>query len=150
MQLERLDHLVLTVRNIDATCRFYEAALGMQVITFGGGRKALHFGAQKINLHEQGREFEPKAARPTPGSADLCFITRTPIEAVMAHWRTCGIEVIEGPVVRTGANGPITSIYCRDPDDNLIEVANEAPQALWGVLERRRPRPHRMSKNPTE
>lgn len=125
MELERLDHLVLTVRDIDAACRFYETALGMRVATFGAGRKALHFGVQKINLHEYGKEFEPKAAHPTPGSADLCFITATLVEEVIDRWRSCGVELVEGPVMRTGARGPIRSVYCRDPDGNLIEVANE-------------------------
>jgi catechol 2,3-dioxygenase-like lactoylglutathione lyase family enzyme len=98
-----LDHLVLTVRDLDATVRFYVEGLGMELREFGAGRKALHFGPQKINLHLAGREFEPKAARPTPGSADLCFLT-------------------EQPLARTGAAGPITSIYLRDPDGNLIEI----------------------------
>jgi catechol 2,3-dioxygenase-like lactoylglutathione lyase family enzyme len=126
MKLDRLDHLVLTVRDIEASCHFYQTVLGMEVSRFGAGRTALRFGAQKINLHLYGHEFEPKAEHPTPGSADLCFITTTPIAAVQAHWRTCGVAVVEGPVTRTGANGPIVSIYCRDPDRNLIEVANEA------------------------
>jgi catechol 2,3-dioxygenase-like lactoylglutathione lyase family enzyme len=96
----------------------------MQVVTFAGGRKALSFGQQKINLHQRGKEFEPKAHAPTPGSADLCFIASTPISAVIAHLNECGVPVLEGPVARTGAVGPITSVYFRDPDNNLIEVAN--------------------------
>jgi catechol 2,3-dioxygenase-like lactoylglutathione lyase family enzyme len=123
-QVERLDHLVLTVRDIQATCAFYTAALGMRVVTFGQGRTVLAFGTQKINLHQAGREFEPKAAAPTPGSADLCFLTAEPVEAVAHHLRSCGVAVLEGPVERTGATGPIRSVYCRDPDGNLIEVAN--------------------------
>ena len=124
--LTRLDHLVLTVRDIEATCAFYERVLGMRRETFGAGRVALHFGRQKINLHPAGREFEPKAASPTPGSADLCFLTETPIAEVMAHLEACGVAIEEGPVARTGAEGPITSVYLRDPDGNLIEVAERA------------------------
>ena len=124
MKLNSLDHLVLTVRDLERTIRFYTEAMGMEVVTFGAGRKALSFGDQKINLHEYGREFEPKAHAPTPGSADLCFLTTVPLAEVQAHWAACGVAVIEGPVQRTGATGPILSVYCRDPDDNLIEVAN--------------------------
>jgi catechol 2,3-dioxygenase-like lactoylglutathione lyase family enzyme len=122
--IDRLDHLVLTVRDLEETCRFYTEVLGMEVVTFGGGRKALQFGRQKINLHEAGREFEPKAQRPVPGSADLCFIANQPLEDVIRHVRSCGVEIIEGPVKRTGAVGAIQSIYMRDPDGNLIEVSN--------------------------
>ena len=124
MRIDRLDHLVLTVRDIPKTCEFYTRVLGMEVVTFGAGRKALQFGRQKINLHERGKEFDPKAANPTPGSGDLCFITQTPLPQVMGHIRSCGVEIIEGPVRRTGAVGPIESIYLRDPDGNLIEVSN--------------------------
>ena len=124
MRIDRLDHLVLTVQNIEGTCDFYSRVLGMKVVTFGNDRKALQFGRQKINLHERGKEFDPKAANPTPGSGDLCFITETPLSQVMGHIRSCGVEIIEGPVRRTGAVGPIESIYLRDPDGNLIEVSN--------------------------
>jgi catechol 2,3-dioxygenase-like lactoylglutathione lyase family enzyme len=124
MLVDSLDHLVLTVRDLKATIDFYTRALGMTEVTFGGGRKALAFGTQKINLHEAGREFEPKADRPTPGSADVCFLTRTPIEDYARHLAALGIAVIEGPVARTGAVGPLWSIYLRDPDLNLIEIAN--------------------------
>jgi len=127
MQLDSLDHLVLTVRDLDATCRFYADALGMRVVTFGAGRTALAFGAQKINLHVAGREFEPKAEHPTPGSADLCFLTSVPLEQVIAHLAQRRIPIVEGPVLRTGATGPIRSVYVRDPDRNLIEIANRAP-----------------------
>jgi catechol 2,3-dioxygenase-like lactoylglutathione lyase family enzyme len=123
MRIERLDHLVLTVRDIAATCDFYSTVLGMQVVTFGAGRKALAFGQQKFNLHEAGREFEPKADRPTPGSADLCLIADGPLNEVIDHLRTCGVSILEGPVPRTGALGPIASVYFRDPDHNLIEVS---------------------------
>ena len=124
MQIERLDHLVLTVRDIDVTCEFYANVLGMETVTFGEGRKALQFGQQKINLHQAGHEFEPKATVPTPGSADLCFITDTPLAAVEGHLRSQGIDILEGPVARTGALGPIQSLYVRDPDGNLIEISN--------------------------
>lgn len=124
MNIEAIDHLVLTVRDIEATCAFYTRVLGMRVVTFGGDRKALAFGAQKINLHQQGMEFEPKAQRPTSGSADLCLITTTPLPQVMAHLAANHVEIIEGPVARTGAAGAIESVYFRDPDGNLLEVSN--------------------------
>jgi len=124
MHIDSLDHLVLTVADVEASCAFYQRVLGMQVVTFGAGRKALAFGAQKINLHQAGREFEPKAQRPTPGSADLCFLTSVPLAQVQAHLTDCGVTVSEGPVQRTGAQGPILSVYFRDPDQNLIEVSN--------------------------
>lgn len=104
---------------------FYATVLGMKKITFGQDRVALKYGAQKINLHEFGNELEPKAFKPMPGSSDLCFITKTPLNEAMAHVKSEGVEIIEGPVERTGANGPILSFYFRDPDQNLIEVANE-------------------------
>ena len=125
MDISKIDHLVLTVTDLEKTTSFYVSVLGMKKEVFGDGRIALICGSQKINLHERGKEFEPKARKPTPGSADLCFITRTPLEDAMAHVKRCGVEIIEGPVERTGANGPLHSFYFRDPDDNLIEVANE-------------------------
>jgi catechol 2,3-dioxygenase-like lactoylglutathione lyase family enzyme len=124
MKIDWLDHLVLTVKNVDVTCAFYSKALGMEIVTFDAGRKALSFGSQKINLHQHGNEFEPKAEKPTPGSGDLCFITSVPMLDVITHIETCGINIIEGPVQCTGAKGPIISIYFRDPDMNLIEVSN--------------------------
>jgi catechol 2,3-dioxygenase-like lactoylglutathione lyase family enzyme len=123
MKIDRIDHLVLTVRNIDATCDFYSRVLGMTVVTFGAGRKALQFGAQKFNLHESGKEFEPKAAHPTPGSADMCLISAVALSQVIADLARSGVDIIEGPVARTGACGPIQSVYFRDPDMNLIEVS---------------------------
>jgi catechol 2,3-dioxygenase-like lactoylglutathione lyase family enzyme len=123
VQLDRLDHLVLTVADVDATVAFYERVLGMRGVTFGEGRKALEFGRQKINLHPAGREFEPKAARPTPGSGDLCFISAVALDEVIAHLQACGVAIEEGPVQRTGAVGPIDSVYFRDPDGNLLEVS---------------------------
>jgi catechol 2,3-dioxygenase-like lactoylglutathione lyase family enzyme len=124
--IQRLDHLVLTVRDVDATVAFYTDLLGMEAITFGNGRRALRFSRQKINLHKAGREVEPKAERPVPGSADLCFITAVPIETVLERIRAADVPVVEGPVKRTGANGPIRSVCLRDPDGNLLEVANNA------------------------
>lgn len=121
--IDALDHLVLTVADIEATCTFYRDVLGMEVVRFGAGRTALAFGGQKINLHSAGREFEPKAHRPTPGSADLCLLTRLAMDEVLARLAVRGVPVLEGPVARTGARGPILSVYFRDPDGNLIEVA---------------------------
>ena len=119
----RLDHLVLTVASIEASLAFYGGVLGMAVVTFGEGRKALRFGAQQINLHEAGREFEPKASRPTPGSADLCFIVATALSDVAAHLEAAGVAIELGPVPRTGAAGAFASLYLRDPDGNLIELS---------------------------
>ncbi|MFQ5953989.1 MAG: VOC family protein [Kiloniellales bacterium] len=121
-----LDHLVLTVADIEATAEFYERVLGMRRVSFSEGRTGLAFGRQKINLHRAGREFEPKARHPTPGSGDLCFLTEAPIEALMVHLEACGVVIEEGPVTRTGAVGPIRSVYFRDPDGNLIEVSRYA------------------------
>lgn len=124
MHIDSLDHLVLTVADIETSCAFYRRVLGMEMVTFGAGRKALAFGTQKINLHQAGAEFEPKALRPTPGSADLCFLTTVPLPQVQQHLAACGVAVSEGPVQRTGAQGPILSVYIRDPDQNLIEISN--------------------------
>lgn len=124
MKIDSLDHFVLTVKDIAATCDFYSKALGMQVVTFGEGRKALTFGSQKINLHEQGKEFDPKAHCPMPGSGDICLITSLALPEVIAHLNACKVEIIDGPVKRTGAVGVLLSVYFRDPDLNLIEVSN--------------------------
>jgi catechol 2,3-dioxygenase-like lactoylglutathione lyase family enzyme len=123
MKIKNIDHIVLTVRDIDVTVRFYESLLGMVAETSGAGRVSLRFGEQKINLHQQGQEFEPKAKRPTPGSGDLCLITETQVDLAMEQVRKEGVEILEGPVTRTGATGAIHSFYFRDPDGNLIEVA---------------------------
>jgi catechol 2,3-dioxygenase-like lactoylglutathione lyase family enzyme len=128
MEIDRLDHLVLTVRDIEATIGFYTRVLGMEAITFGEDRKALRFGHQKINLHQIGHEVVPHAAAPMPGSADFCLLTSVPIEDVVAHVTGCDVSIELGPVARSGALGPILSIYLRDPDGNLIEIANEAPE----------------------
>ena len=124
MKISYLDHLVLTVASIETTCQFYQSALNFEVITFGENRKALQFGHQKINLHQVGKEFEPKAYHPTVGSADLCFIAETPLNEVISHLQSLNIEIVEGPIERTGAMGKILSIYLRDPDQNLIEISN--------------------------
>jgi catechol 2,3-dioxygenase-like lactoylglutathione lyase family enzyme len=126
MKIDRLDHFVLTVADIDASCDFYSKVLGMDVVSFGEGRKALAFGIQKINLHQHRREFEPKAKQPTPGSADFCLITSVPLDRVIEHLNQCGVAIEDGPVMRTGARGPIQSVYFRDPDANLVEVSNYA------------------------
>ena len=124
MQINRIDHIVLTVADIAVTCEFYQRVLNMQVVTFGEGRKSLAFGQQKINLHQHGKEFEPKAERPTPGSADICLITETPLEQVVQHLLVHEVAITEGPVRRSGAIGPIQSVYFRDPDRNLVEVSS--------------------------
>ncbi|XP_019618448.1 PREDICTED: glyoxalase domain-containing protein 5-like [Branchiostoma belcheri] len=129
ISVDRLDHFVLTVKSIDVTVDFYTRVLGMRVDTFKGGRKALHFGQQKVNLHEHGNEFEPKAHAPMPGSADVCLITSHSAEEVLEHLKTCDVAVEEGPVQRTGALGPILSVYFRDPDNNLIEVSSYTEQS---------------------
>ena len=124
MNIDRIDHVVMTVRSADATCAFYERVLGMQPVTFAGGRRALAFGRQKINLHEAGREFEPKAHLAAPGTLDICLVTTTPLPQVIEHLARCNVTIIEGPVAKTGATGPLRSVYFRDPDQNLIEVSN--------------------------
>jgi catechol 2,3-dioxygenase-like lactoylglutathione lyase family enzyme len=125
VKIDRIDHIVLTVRDIDATCDFYSRVLGMTAVTFGAQRRrALAFGAQKINLHLAGHEFEPKADKPTAGSADFCLITTTPLTEVIAHLKACDVTIIEGPVSKTGATGALLSVYFRDPDNNLVEVSN--------------------------
>jgi catechol 2,3-dioxygenase-like lactoylglutathione lyase family enzyme len=124
MRIGSLDHLVLTVADIDRTVDFYTKVLGMEEQTFAGDRRALRFGRSKFNLHEAGREFEPKAHRPTPGSADLCLISPDPLDRIVDELTELGVAIEEGPVERTGANGPIVSVYIRDPDRNLIEISN--------------------------
>jgi len=126
MKVDRIDHLVLTVKDISETVQFYSSAMGMEKVVFGEGRIALSFGKQKINLHQLGKEFEPKAQNVKPGSADLCFVIETPVEQAIGHLESMGIKVIKGPVQRTGALGKIKSAYFRDPDGNLIEVSNYA------------------------
>lgn len=129
MRIERLDHLVLTVRDAQATADFYARVLGMRAEIFEDDARtfrfgSLYFGDQKINLHQAGHKFEPKALHPTPGAGDLCFIITASPGEVVAHLRDCGVAILEGPVPRTGALGPMTSVYFRDPDQNLIEIAH--------------------------
>ena len=123
MQIDRLDHLVLTVADVEATVDFYTRVLGMRAETFDGGRRALVFGRQKINLHQVGREFSPRAAHATPGSGDFCLITETPLDQVQAELAAAGVGVEHGPVPKVGALGPMQSVYVRDPDANLVEIA---------------------------
>lgn len=127
IRIDRLDHLVLTVFDIDRTIDFYSRVLGMEPVTFAGGRRGLAFGRQKLNLHQAGREFEPKALRPAPGAIDVCFIAETPLEKVIEELKSQGVAIIEGPVDKTGALGPMKSVYFRDPDGNLVEVSNYPP-----------------------
>lgn len=122
MRITGLDHLVLTVADIEATCTFYEQVLGMTREVFAGGRTALKFGSQKFNLHEAGREFEPKAKRPVPGSEDFCLIVDD-VEVAEARLKEMGIEIVEGPIGKIGAQGALLSVYCRDPDGNLVELS---------------------------
>jgi catechol 2,3-dioxygenase-like lactoylglutathione lyase family enzyme len=124
MNISRIDHLVLTVQDISRTCEFYATVLGMEVVTFGENRRALKFGQQKLNLHQVGHEFEPKAQRPTAGAIDLCLITDVPLGEVMEHFVKCGVAIEAGIVQRTGAMGEISSVYIRDPDGNLVEISN--------------------------
>ena len=125
IHIDSLDHLVLTVNDILATVFFYTRALAMEEIISSDGRVALCFGRQKINLHLAGDEFEPHATVPQPGSADLCLLSSTPLDEAIIHLRNVGVEIIEGPVRRIGTTGPLLSIYFRDPDGNLIELANQ-------------------------
>lgn len=123
--ISHLDHLVLTCTDLEATRHFYSSVLQMQLETFGAGRIAFRFGNQKINLHQRGAEFEPKAHLPVPGALDLCFIAAVPLDEVIAHLNRQGWPIVEGPVQRTGATGPIRSVYVRDPDLNLIEMSEQ-------------------------
>ena len=124
MKADGIDHLVLTVKDIDKTVDFYQRVLGMSKIVFGDNRVALAFGNQKINLHQWGNEFEPKAENVQPGSADLCFTLKTSLNDAVDHLMRCGVTIIAGPVSRTGAMGKLVSVYFRDPDGNLIEASN--------------------------
>ena len=122
--INRIDHIVFTVADIEATVNFYTKVLGMTEETFGQGRKALTFGNQKFNLHQKGKEFEPKADHPTCGAMDLCLISEKPLEDIIKWLNECKVQITEGPIERTGATGKIRSVYFRDPDQNLIEVSN--------------------------
>lgn len=121
--IDRFDHIVLTVQDIETTCAFYHRVLGMEILTFEDGRRALGFGASRINLHAEGRKLQPKAHWPTPGSADFCLVARIPLAQVIEHLGKCGVPILIGPIARTGALGPMKSVYFRDPDLNLVEVS---------------------------
>lgn len=142
MTIATLDHLVLTVRSIPLTCAFYHDILGMEIIQFGHNRIALKFGLQTINLQQDSSGIGIRAAMPTPGSADLCFLTNTPMAEVVSHLEQKNIAVEEGPVKRSGTVGAILSLYIRDPDGNLIEISNLLPEKLdtrvsfWQVVEK--------------
>ena len=124
--IDHLDHIVLTTARTEECIDFYMRVLGMKFERFGEGRMALKFGGQKINLHEKGREFEPKAALAAPGTLDICFIAAVRLEDVIARLAACNVPIIEGPVMKTGAQGPIRSVYVRDPDGNLVEISERA------------------------
>jgi catechol 2,3-dioxygenase-like lactoylglutathione lyase family enzyme len=138
-----LDHLVLTTIDRAACVDFYTRVLGMTLETFAGGRSALRFNRQKINIHERGHEFEPKAHLPVPGALDLCFIADQPLDNVIAHLQSCAWPIIEGPVERTGATHKLRSIYVRDPDLNLIEIAETIVEKIG------RPAPRAQGSPPT-
>ena len=126
MKIDSIDHVVFTVKDINVTCEFYSKVLGMEIVTFGEGRKALAFGSQKINLQQLGRESTLIADKPTSGSADICFVTSVPVSEVIAHLNSCGVRLVGSPVERNGARGMMMSVYFRDPDLNLVEVSNYA------------------------
>lgn len=123
MMIERIDHFVLTVRSVEETCAFYTRVLGFERVDQEGSPTALRFGLQKINIHEAGRTFEPKAAHPTPGAGDFCLVTTWPIASVVERLTANAVIVELGPVHRNGAVGPMASVYFRDPDNNLVEVS---------------------------
>ncbi len=124
--IDHLDHIVLTTARTEQCIDFYTRVLGMKLERFGQGRLALKFGGQKINLHEKGKEFEPKATLAAPGTLDICFIASVPLKDVIAHLAARNVPIIEGPVAKTGAQGPIRSVYVRDPDGNLVEISEQA------------------------
>ncbi len=123
MKIDRIDHIVLTCASVDKTIAFYTKVLGMRAVTFAGGRRGLEFGRQKFNLHQQGAEFSPRAELAKPGTVDLCLISGVPLSQVIDHLKTCGVKIEQGPVAKSGATGPITSVYIRDPDRNLVEIS---------------------------
>ena len=123
-----LDHMVVNISDMDRSCDFYARVLGAEIVEFGAGRKAVQIGNQKLNLHDTGARAAPIAQNPCVGGADLCILTETPISDVVQHLETLAVSIIDGPVERTGATGPIWSIYIRDPDGNLIEISNPLPR----------------------
>ena len=129
MRVLRIDHVVLTVADLGRTIAFYERVLGMTAISFGEGRRGVAFGDQKLNLHQAGQEFEPRALRPAPGAIDMCFTTDVPLDEVAAHLRSESVVIEHGPVDKVGARSALRSLYFRDPDGNLIEVSNELTAA---------------------
>jgi catechol 2,3-dioxygenase-like lactoylglutathione lyase family enzyme len=123
--IDRIDHLVITAADLEKTASWYQRVLGMERETFGASRRtALRFGSQKLNLHQAGAEFHPNAAAAAPGTIDICFITGIAAPDIVSHLKSCGVAVEEGPVEKTGALGPMSSVYCRDPDGNLIEISS--------------------------
>ena len=128
MKIDRIDHIVLTVASVGATIEFYSRVLGMEAITFAGGRRGLAFGQQKINLHPAANPYPERAKVPMPGAADFCMITETPIDDVAAHLQSENVEIELGPVIKSGAMGELNSVYFRDPDGNLLEVSNYTDQ----------------------
>ena len=123
MKIDRIDHIVLTCASVDETVAFYTRVLGMKAVAFAGGRRGLEFGRQKFNLHQQGAEFSPRAHLAKPGTVDLCLIAAVTLDEVVRHLASCGVAIEQGPVPKSGATGPITSVYIRDPDLNLIEIS---------------------------
>ena len=123
MKIDRIDHIVLTCASVDETVAFYTRVLGRKAVTFAGGRRGLEFGRQKFNLHQQGAEFSPRAHLAKPGTVDLCLIAAATLDAVVRHLTGCGVAIEQGPAPKSGATGPITSVYVRDPDLNLIEIS---------------------------
>jgi catechol 2,3-dioxygenase-like lactoylglutathione lyase family enzyme len=126
--IDHLDHLVLTTAHLEQCIDFYTGALGMKLEEFGTGRRALKFGGQKINLHEKGKEFEPKATMPMPGALDFCLIASVPLDAVIARFKELNVPIIHGPVAKIGAAYPLRSVYVRDPDGNLVEISERAAE----------------------
>ncbi len=124
MKVHSIDHIVMTVKSIEKSCKFYQECLGLEIITFQNDRKALKCGNQKINLHEIGHEFDPKAKNASKGTVDICLIVENPIAEIVKDFEKKGVEIIEGPIKRTGATHKLLSIYVFDPDGNLIELSN--------------------------
>jgi len=131
MQVRGIDHFVLVVKDAERTCAFYSRALGMKPEQMPNGRWALHFGTQKINLQQVGRDVDPLARKPTPGAADFCLLTDVPIDEVVAHLKACGVGIFDGPAARIGAQGPLLSVYFYDPDDNMVEISNLIPGSAF-------------------
>jgi catechol 2,3-dioxygenase-like lactoylglutathione lyase family enzyme len=125
VRIDRLDHVAITVSEIDAACAFYARAFGMEPVTLPGDHRALRFGRQTLHLRAAAGDEEPRAHHARPGAADLCFVTEVPLDELAPHLAACGVGIVEGPVERPGAEGMLVSIYLHDPDGNLIELSNE-------------------------